>query len=622
MMKRVVALALCLLMLLPCIVACSKPANDKGAYVRMFLTEKIYDFDPLNAFENADNLQIVSMLFSGLFYADEDGEPQKDLVEEYEYVYDEKEDRYYLSLTLRDTLWSDGVQLTAMHVQYAFLRLFASDVSHPATAMLYEIKNARKIVSGDAKIDSLQVIVVNNKEVEIEFEQDVDIDAFLRVLCSPALYPVRDDIVESNKDWAKKTTTMVFSGPFIVRKMNYDEKDGFILERNAYYLRDRQVDDLDEYVTPYRLICDYTTPIEEQLKKFDAEGAGAIYYLGNIPLAGRTTTTFADLMAEGELTDANSTHVYYMNEKALIGGTALFADPAVRKALSLALDREAIAEALVLAKAADALVPGAILNSTDDDETFRNAANESISTLPNVKLAKAMLDAAGIKASDCSFSITVAAYDTDHVAAAELAKAAWNALGFKVSVKKLGVETAYQLDENGNKVLDSKTKKPIELGYVNDLYKDAYKAGDFEVIALDLVATGVDAFSYLAPFATAFSGNAMDMNTATNPEYKLNPHITGYQSAAYDAKIEEAYAEKNPEKRAALLHEAEEILLSDMPVIPVVYNVNFSLASGELGKIERNFFCNAHFQKTSLSGYWEIALAEKFVEEIKETEEK
>lgn len=617
MLKRVIALLLCLMMLLPCAVACSKAENDKGAYIRMYLNEPIYDFDPLNAFENADNQQIVSLLFSGLFYADENGKPQKDLVEDYEYIYDEKEDRYYLTMTLRETLWSDGVQLTSMHVQYAFLRLFASDFSHPATAMLYDIKNARAIVNGDAKIDNLQVIAVDTDEVEIEFEKDIDIDAFLLTLCSPALYPIRDDIVDANKDWAKKTTTLVCSGPFIVRKMNYDEKDGFILERNGYYLRDRQEDDIDEYVTPYRLICDYTTPIEEQLKNFDAEGAGAIYYLGNIPISGRSTAAFKELLEKGELTDATSTHVYYMNENVEINGKKLFADPAVRKALSLAIDREAIAEALVLAKPANGMVPGSILNSTDDDETFRENAREGISTLPNVKLAAAMLKAAGITPSDYAFSITVAEYDTDHVATAELIKAAWDALGFKVSLKKLGVETAYQLDDEGNQVLDEKTKKPVELGYVNDLYKAAYKAGEFEVIALDVVATGADAFSYLAPFATAFSGNAMDMNTATNPEYKLTPHITGYQSEAYDAKIEAAYAEQDPEKRAAILHEAEEILLSDMPAIPVVYNLNFSLASGELGKVERTFFCNARFTKTSLSGYWDIALAEKFVEESK-----
>ncbi len=620
MLKRVIALLLCLLMLLPSFVACSKDANDKGAYIRMYLTEPIYDFDPLNAFENADNLQIVGMLFSGLFYADEDGDVKKDLVEDYEYLYDEDNDRYYLSLTLKETHWSDGVQLTATHVQYAFRRLFSSDVSHPATAMLYDIKNARDIVKGDATVDHLQVTVIDNDKLEIEFEKDIDIDAFLLTLCSPALYPMRDDVVEFNADWAKKPTTMVCSGPFMVRKMAYEEQDGFILERNAYYFRDRQKDDLDEYVTPYRLVCDYTTPIEDQLKKFDAEGAGAIYYLGNIPVSGRTTAAFKALMEEGDVTDAPSTHVYYMNEKVEIGGKKLFADAAVRKALSLALDREAIAAALVLAKPADGLVPGSLLNRADRSATFREEAETAyISASPKIQEAKALLEGAGIKASDYAFTITVAEYDTDHIAAAELAKAAWSALDFKVDIKKLGVETAYKLDEDGNVMLDEKTKKPVEAGFVNDLYKKAYQTGDFQVIALDLVATGVDAFSYLAPFATPFSGNAMDMNTATNPEYKSTPHITGYQSAAYDEKIEAAYAEQNQKKRAVLLHEAEEMLLADMPVIPVVYNQNFSLASGELGKISTAFFCVANFQKTSLSNYWEIALAEKFTEPAKTT---
>ena len=100
----------------------------------------------------------------------------------------------------------------------------------------------------------------------------------------------------SNANWAKSITTLVCSGPFKVRRMNYDDVDGFVLERNTYYFLDKTEDEIDDYVTPYRLICDYTTPIEEQLKKFDTEGAGSIYYLGNIPLSGRSTAAFKDLM--------------------------------------------------------------------------------------------------------------------------------------------------------------------------------------------------------------------------------------------------------------------------------------------------------------------------------------
>ncbi|MBE6629917.1 MAG: hypothetical protein E7624_03595 [Ruminococcaceae bacterium] len=606
MMKRAIALLLCLITLLLCVTACSKDEQDKGAYIRMFLTEPIYDFDPLQAFDNADDLQIVSLLFAGLFYADANGEPQPDLVEEYEYVIDEEEERYYLTLHLKTTNWSDGVQLSATHVQYAFRRLFYADVSHPATALLYDIKNARAIVSGDASVDHLQVTVVDSTEVEIEFEKDIDVDAFLKVLCSPALFPMRDDIVEFNADWAKKTTTMVCSGPFMVRRMDYDVKDGFILERNSYYYRDRQEDEIDKYVTPFRLIADFTTPVEEQLAHFDTGAVGSLYYLGNIPMAARTTDAFNTLLQKGELTDAPATHMYYLNQKAVIGDKALFADAKVRKALSLVLDRDAIAKAIVFAKAADGFVPPSILNQANDSETFREVAEQSIATSPNKQAALDLLQEAGIVASDYSFAITVAAYDSAHLATAELVKAAWISLGFNVTLRELGVEPVYI--ENAED-----PSKREDAGYVKDLYKEALDNGDFEVIALDYVATGVDAFSYLAPFATAFSGNAMDMDSTTNPGYKLNGHITGYKNRDYNAKIGAAFDQVDHEMRPVFLHAAEAILLEDMPAIPVFYNQNFALASDELSGIEASFFCNAVFIEASLDNYWEIALAE-FVE--------
>ena len=42
-----------------------------------------------------------------------------------------------------------------------------------------------------------------------------------------------------------------------------------------------------------------------------------------------------------------------------------------------------------------------------------------------------------------------------------------------------------------------------------DPYKIALDTGAYEVIALDLMATAPSAYGYLAPFAAAFSGNAI-----------------------------------------------------------------------------------------------------------------
>ena len=611
MIKRVTALLLCLATIVLCLAGCSHGDNDKGAYIRMYLTEPVYDMDPLEAFDNAEALQVVDLLFVGLFKADENGKPKKSLVDSYKYTEDKKEGKYTLLLTLKSTNWSDGVAVSANDVQFAFRRLFKTDVSHPAVAMLCNIKNAREIIAGNTSEDHLGVSVVDNLNVEIEFEGHADMDTFLTALCSPALYPLREDVVEVNPDWAKKNSTIVCSGPFMVRSMKPDEKDGFVLERNSYYMRNRAKDDLDKYVTPFRIVVDYTTDAAKQFELYNTGEAGTIYYFGHIPLSVRTDAAKADALKKVDVTDAASTHVYYLNEKAEIGGKTLFADVKVRQALSLALDRQAMADAIVYAKAADGIVPYTVLNRPGKKTEFRKKAESYLAASANVEAAKNLLKEAGITASDYEFSITVASYNADHIAMAELAKAAWKALGFKADVKVLKPTEVMETTVDATTGVETTSGTDV---WANP-YKTALETGDFEVIALDLVATSADAFSVLAPFAKAFSGNAINLDTTVNPNYELTPHITGYDSEAYNAKIEEAFTSAKSRDRATKLHEAEAILMNDLPVIPVVYNQNAALASKKLGKIESNFFCNADFTKTKLSGYWKIALRDEFVKE-------
>ena len=600
MMKRIVALVLSLVCVLLCFAGCSHGENDKGAYIRMYLSEPVYDFDPLNAFDNQATLQIVSLIYEGLFAVDDDGDVDGALVDEYEYVADEDKNVYKLILTLKETHWSDGVQLTASDAQYAFLRLFSSSVSHPATAMLFDIKNAKSIAAGDDSVDHLGVSVADPLTLEIEFEGDIDIDTFLPVLTSPALYPLRADKIDTNKNWSKFGNDLVCSGPFIVNAMDYTAKDGFMLERNGYYYRDRAKDDVDEYVTPFRIVVDYKTPGAEQLAKFNSKEAGALYYLNYIPLSARTDEN-AEILKKLDVTASNSTHVYYMNQ-----AVAPFDNASVRNALSLALDREAIANAIVYAEAAGSLVPQSILYRADRSTTFRDKAVEHLVTSPKLEEAKQLLADAKIKASDYSFTLTVNAQSEEHVKMGELAVAAWKQLGFKVTLNKLDVYEILEKDDKG---------RDVHTGAYSSAYREALQSGSFDVIALDLVSTSPTAFSYLAPFAKAYSGNGYSTTVDAEGKtvYTLNPHVTGYDSEEFNAKIDAAAAEKKEKKRAALLEEAEEILLKDMPVIPVVYNKNTTLKSSKLSGVKAGFYTPSIFTKAKLSGYWKIALRDGFV---------
>ena len=52
--------------------------------------------------------------------------------------------------------------------------------------------------------------------------------------------------------------------------------------------------------------------------------------------------------------------------------------------------------------------------------------------------------------------------------------------------------------------------------------------------------------------------------------------------------------------RAKLLHKAEELLLNDLPVIPVIYNQNATITSKALSKVLSTYYCVSDFQKTKM----------------------
>ena len=600
MFKRITAFLLCALMLVSCLASCGTEitSENPGAYITMHLTDEVYDFDPANAYNNESALRIISLMFIPLFSLDENGNVKNELVKSYVIDEDAKASEYKLTLKLNDTYWSDGTPVSANDVVFAWKRILEVEATSEAAALLFDIKNARKVKEGDLSIDALGIYAVNTTTVEILFEEKldangnpaIDYDGFIRNLTSYALVPLREMIVTRSDDWAKKPATMVCSGPFTLRKVSYyEDSRGITLERNAYYLRDKEVDKLDKEVTPFRLIIDYTMTDEEIMAAYEA---GEIFYVGEIPYSVRSE--YAD---KAKVADLMSTHTYYLNEKAVINGTAIFANQAVREALSLAIDREAIANAVVFAKAATALVPYGVFNADSAKKEFRTVGGDLIATSANMAAAKIKLAEANIgDASKYSFAITVAAYDEVHCAIAEMVKDAWCELGFNVRVNKIKVEVNDDLGTTGEVATD----------IMDDVFAETIKEGAYHVAAIDLVAYSPDAFGILAPFAKGFSGQGMDMDLKdenNQPYYVIPTHSTGYDNEAYNALIEKAFATASSEERAAILHEAETMLMQTMPVIPILFNQSATLTSKELSKVKTSYYGLSIFSKTKLKNY-------------------
>ena len=693
MSKRIIALLLCAFMLIPCFAGCSSEEDtDLGAYITMYLTDQIFDFDPANAYYNTDALNVIGMMYDTLFKLDDNGKVKNSLAKEYKLAVNAETGEKYMEITLNDAYWSNNIKLSAEDVVFAWKRLLKSSNDFAAASLLFDIKNARAVKEGDISIDDLGVEAVEIDVVRITFEGEVDINQFLLNLTSLATAPLYENYVSKNPDWAKKPSTMVTSGPFKLGKINYKEitdesgnpvkvKDDnaidangnlktetsyeireinyFYLERNVYYYRDTERDPIDESVTPYRILVDCTMDADEILKAYKD---GKIFYMGSIPMSLRND---AFVQENVKRTDALSTFVLYMNEKALINdggeGEALFANADVRNALSLAIDREAIAKEVVYAKAATGLVSPGVFNGNkySSKNDFRTAGGELIKTTADKAAAEALLSKAGITASKYSFTIKVAAYDDVHVAIVDKIAEAWSGLGFNVTVEEMNAIV-------NNDYYKEVGTEPSDV--CDDLFIEALQRNKYEVIAFDYNAYSADAYSVLSNFALSFSGMALDM---TDSNYSQTPNSTGYVSEEYNNLIEAIfylpYFAKLPsteeelkyvktadlfpgifdsveeylevynkvkavydangitpstktddwaDQKATLLHKAEELLLTDMPVIPVIFNENAVLVHDDLSKTDGTFYIPAHFQKTKLKDYEKYSYLDKKGESI------
>lgn len=575
-MKKIVAIILALVTVLSVLTGCTTTLvkdketgkYDKGAVIDMYLTDCIYYFDPQQSITDESQLKLLSLVFEGLTYIDENGKWQKALMKEYEVDVDDGEN-FSILITINDTRWTDGRTVQAADFVYSWKRLLDPEQKNEAASLLYDVKNARACKTGDATIDDLGIYAVDTYVLKVEFEEKIDVDQFMENCSSIALVPLREDVVSryGDDDWAMKSTSIITNGPFALKDMSYDRT--FRIERSTYYYLDPEKEEyLDKFVVPYRLMIDYNEgDVEEQFERYLA---GEILYEGEIPLSYR-----AEYKDKATVTDMMSTHTYVFNTT-----NPLFEKAEVRRALSLAIDRNEIVNIVTFAKPATGYIPAKVFDANRKTE-FRTVGGELISASANVEEAKSLLKSAGV--SGGSFTLTVRDKEVD-LAIAEYVKGVWQSLGFKVKIEAV------------NAKITSEDKTYI----ADDVFQTKYDTSDFDVIAIDMTMLAPDAYSALAQYALEFSGNGVDMNSET---YDLYGHVSGYHSEEYDALIDAAYSERDRAARTEILHDAEEMLLEDMPVIPLVVLQDAYLAIDDLKKIDTTYYGVRDFKDTELKNY-------------------
>jgi oligopeptide transport system substrate-binding protein len=619
--KSCVALLMAFLMTAAVLSGCSRKKYDengneiidKGAEINMYIADFPYDLDPGRIQFDADLGKYYSLIYEGLFKIGENGKLEAGLAKEWEYEEDERDGKLKLQITLASTSWSDGVSLDSDDVVYSFKRILSPGNSNPAAALLYPIENAKDAKSGLVTIDDVGFSAINSNTIEIVFEEEfTDVEYFLRTLANPVFTPLREDIITNyGEDWAQPMylkeprdgaenvfNTIVTNGPFTVKEWT---RDSILLERSTYYKNLGTNDKYTKYVTPYRIMINFSNDADTQLANFELdEEMERVFLIGSFSKDGYAANE-KDLRSFANA----SAYTYYFNTQ-----NKVLSDERVRKALSIALDRNEIASIVGRGVVpATGYVPTGVECDSKGKKDYREETGDVISASANLDEAKNLLKEAGVNSGKLTITIRG---DLDWEAeVADYAAEVWKGLGFNVSISKVN---AY-----------SSAKSEISA------YEEKLATGDFDIIGLDYCALSTDAYSFLVPYAREYSGSVVLVDDDAEPS---TPHVTGFDDQEYNELIngtierdEEGeivsatgiLGAEDAEARYEIYKQAEAMLAEKVPSAPLFFGTNSYLVSNKLSGVKYNFYGAPILTKTSLKGYEKYKMSE-LTDEAESTE--
>ncbi len=449
------------------------------------------------------------------------------------------EDGLTVTFKLRKSNWSDGTPLTANDFVYSWKRGM-----DPATASEYawiweytNIAGAKEATEG-ASLDEVGVKALDDYTLEVKLSTPTDY--IVSLLSFYHFMPTKQAAVDAGADgaWAKDPAKVVCNGPFMLTE--YKIGDGLKLVKNPEYWN---ADAVKIDVINGKFIDDQSTA-------YQAYQSGELDFIPSVPAA-----EIPKLIAE----DPNFyvfplLGTYYYNFNLDLD---LFKDVRVRKAMALAIDRDMITETLGAGQIpATAFVPPGFLDSEGKD-FFETAGSYSLVTdSSKVEEAKALLAEAGYPNGE-GFPEFTLLYNTseNHKKVAELVQEMWKT--------NLGINIKLENQEWA-------------------VFQDTRKAGDFEVARGGWLTDFMDPSGLLSIFT---SENAYNDPNFYNDEY--------------DALLS-ASAKSRGKEHFDNLYKAQEILMNEMPVIPVYHYTDFMLASPKVQGWDRSVLGTIDFSGASI----------------------
>ena len=404
--------------------------------------------------------------------------------------------------------WSDGKPMTAEEFRYGFLRAITPENASPYAHLGFFIKNGEAFFNGKAKAEEVGLVAVDDVTFRIDLEYQTPL--MLDYLSYHIFYPARADVIEADpRGWTAKPETALGNGPFMLADWQHNSE--MTLVKNPHYW------DADNVkIDKVRLVM--ITDSNTALAAFKGRKVDLI---DNIP-----PQMTPQLIKSGEAkvapTLGTSFSVFNVTR-------APFDNPLVRRAFTLAVDRTVMAEKVAMGgqKPAVAFIPYGI-PGVEAGKDFRAEGGAFLPDRADVEQAKKLLAEAGYPDGK-GFPKVVYKYNLNPInkAIAEALQAMWK--------QNLGVEV--ELSNEEWKV------------FINTRMKH-----DFDIAR----------HAYLVDFFDA--GSLLELWQTGVPE-----NVAGYANEEYDALIKDSLKQMDRAKRIEDMHKAEQILMQDLPVLPLYF---------------------------------------------------
>ena len=474
--------------------------------------------DPaLNSAVDGGNMLLHS--FECLLAVDENGQLVPGQAESWE----TSEDGLTWTFHLRDGLkWSDGSDLTANDFVYSWKRVCDPMVAAPyAETVLSMVEGYDKAIEGD--LDALQVVAQDDNTLVVTLSTPCSYFGSLAAFAT--LSPVQEATVTANGDaWATSAATYISNGPFYVSE--WVPGSYIMMTKNPYYWN---ADAIKLDGIKWNLI-------EDSNAAYSAYQTGEVLMIKSVP-----TEEIPSLKDSADFHVDPIIGTYYLS---LNLERDAFKDARVRKALSLAIDRDYVANTLMqgtYSPADNFMGPGWI---DMDGKQFKDNANGGQSYIDvnnyeaDLEEANQLLADAGYPDGEGFPSISYTTNDAGyHKVVAEYLQQAWAQLGIDLQVD----------------IVEWASFTPMR------------RNGDFDVARNGWVGDYSDPSNMLELF----------YSTNGNNDGKFN-------NADFDAAIELSRTTLDSAERSKALHTAEDVLMEETGCIPVAYYNDFWLQSDKI----------------------------------------